>query len=242
VNIKVNQITIGETNLEIIRKNIKNVHLSVHPPDGRVRLAVPEKMDEEAIRLFAISKLSWIKKQKAKFHEQDRQSPREFVSGESHYYLGTRYILNVIESTGKQYIEFKNNKYINLYVKPNTSIEKREKIITKWYRDQLKMMIPEYIEKWQDIMGVTVNEWGVKLMKTKWGTCNTEAKRIWINLELIKKNPRCLEYIIVHEMVHLLERTHNNRFTAYMDKFLPNWKSIRDELNDMVYESNKWSY
>ncbi len=237
-----NQLTIGDTNLEIIRKDIKNVHLSVHPPDGRVRLAVPAKMDEEAIRLFAISKLSWIKKQKAKFNNQDRQSPREFVSGESHYYLGSRYILNVIETSGKQHIELKNNKFINLHVRPNSTVEKRERIMTKWYREQLKEMIPKYIDKWQNVMGVQVNEWGVKLMKTKWGTCNIEANRIWINLELIKKNPRCIEYIIVHEMVHLLERNHNDRFNAYMDKFIPNWKGIRDELNDMIYESNKWSY
>lgn len=236
-----NDIVINDIEIEVIRKNIKNVHLSVHPPNGRVRLAVPQKMEEEAIRLFAISKLSWIKKQRSKYNLQERQSVREFLSGESHYFMGTRYLLNVVETSGKQYVELKNKKYINLYVRPNSTKEKRERIMSQWYRNQLKMLIPEYIEKWEEIIGVKVEEWGVKLMKTKWGTCNVEAKRIWLNLELAKKNPRCLEFITVHEMVHLLERKHNERFKAYMDKFLPNWQSIRDKLNDLIYESSKWT-
>ncbi len=236
------KITIGNIDIEVIIKKIKNIHLSVHPPDGRVRLAAPEKMDTEAIRLFAISKLSWIKKQRAKFNLQDRQSVREFVSGESHYFSGMRYLLNVIETTGKQRVELRNKKYIDLYVRPNSSSKKREKIMTEWYRKYLKSIIPDYIKKWEKIMGVSVDSWGVKLMKTKWGTCNPEDKRIWINLELAKKNPRCLEYIIVHEMVHLLERHHNDRFINYMDQFLPNWRSIRDELNELIFESSSWSY
>ena len=131
---------------------------------------------------------------------------------------------------------------MDLYVRPGHTKEKRERIVSQWYREELKSLIPEYIEKWEDTIGVTVNEWGIKLMKTKWGTCNEQDKRIWINLELAKKNPRCLEYIIVHEMVHLLERNHNDKFKAYMDEFLPNWKSIRDELNEMIFESSQWTY
>ena len=237
-----NNIVINDIEIEVIKKNIKNVHLSVHPPAGRVRLAAPENMDEEAIRLFAISKLSWIKKQRKEFDTQERQSVREFLSGESHYFMGTRYLLNVIESSEKQRVELRNKKYMDLYVRQGHTKEKRERIVSQWYREELKRLIPEYIEKWEDVIGVTVNEWGVKLMKTKWGTCNEQDKRIWINLELAKKNPRCLEYIIVHEMVHLLERHHNDRFKAYMDEFLPNWKSIRDELNEMIYESSQWTY
>ncbi|NLA13618.1 MAG: M48 family metallopeptidase [Tissierellia bacterium] len=225
------KITIGNIDIDLIRKNIKNIHLSVYPPDGRVRLAVPERMNDEAVRLFATSKLAWITKQRKKFSEQDRQTAREFVSGESHYYFGTRYLLNVVETTGKQHIELRGNKYIDLYVRPESTVEKREKIMSDWYRQSLKKIIPAYIKKWEEIMGVTVNDWGVKLMKTRWGTCNVQDKRIWINLELAKKNPQCLEYIIVHEMVHLLERHHNEKYKAYMDKFLPNWKSIKDELN-----------
>lgn len=235
-------LTIGNIEIEVVRKNIKNIHLSVHPPNGWVRLAAPDKMTDEAIRLFAISRLSWIKKQRSKFELQDRQSARSFLSGESHYFMGTRYLINVYETTGKQRVEIKNKKQMDLYVRPDITKEKCEKILSEWYRAQLKSIIPEYIEKWESIIGVKVNDWGVKLMKTKWGTCNIEAKRIWINLEIAKKSPRCLEYIIVHEMVHLLERHHNDHFKAYMDKFLPNWKCIRDELNDLIYESNKWSY
>ena len=225
------KITVGNIEIDLIRKNIKNIHLSVYPPEGRVRLAVPERMNDEAVRLFAVSKLAWITKQRKKFSEQDRQTAREFVSGESHYYFGTRYLLNVVETTGKQHIELRGNKYIDLYVRPESTVEKREKIMSDWYRQSLKKIIPAYIKKWEAIMGVTVNDWGVKLMKTRWGTCNVQDKRIWINLELAKKNPQCLEYIIVHEMVHLLERHHNEKYKAYMDKFLPNWKSIKDELN-----------
>ncbi|WP_366922784.1 M48 family metallopeptidase [Metallumcola ferriviriculae] len=236
-----NSIMISNIAIEVIRKKIKNINLSVHPPDGRVRLAVPEKMDEEAIKLFAISKLSWIKKQRGKFDLQDRQSIRKFLSGESHYFFGTRYLLNVVETSGKQHVELRNKKYIDLYIRPNSTKEKREKVMTAWYREQLKSIIPEYIIKWEEVIGVSVKDWGVKLMKTRWGTCNTMAQRIWLNLELAKTNPRCLEFIIVHEMVHLLERSHNDRFKAYMDKFLPNWRSIRDELNGLIYESSKWS-
>lgn len=236
-NMKINDIEI-----EIVQKKIKNVHLSVHPPNGRVRLAVPESMDEEAIRIFAISKLPWIKKQIKHFDMQKRQTARQFLSGESHDFMGSRYLLNVIETKGKQRLELRNKKYMDLYVRPGHTREKREKLVSQWYRQQLKAMIPEYITKWEETMNVSVNDWGIKLMKTKWGTCNDQSKRIWINLELAKKHPRCLEYIIVHEMVHLKERHHNDRFKALMDQYLPNWKSIRDELNDMVYESSQWSY
>lgn len=231
-----NALNINGIEIEFYRKDIKNVHLSVHPPAGRVRLAVPEDMDEEAIRLFVISKLAWIKKQRKQFKLQDRQSAREFVSGESHYFLGSRYLMNVIESTEKQRVELRNKKYMDLYVRPDSTREQREKVVNEGYRTELKQMVPEYIEKWESIMGVTVEDWGIKLMRTKWGTCNESARRIWLNLELAKKNPRCLEYIIVHEMVHFLERNHNDRFKAYMDQYLPNWRGIRAELNELIFD------
>lgn len=224
-------IQVNEIDIEIVKKKIKNIHLSVHPPNGRVRLAVPYIMDDESIRDFALSKLSWIEKQRSKFNIIE-EVPIEFISGEIHYFLGSEYLLNVFETTGRQHIEIKDNESINLYLRSNSTIENRQKIMTQWYRQELKNIIPKYIEKWEPIIGVKVNDWGVKRMKTRWGSCNIQAKRIWINLELAKKNLRCLEYIIVHEMVHLLERKHNNVFKAYMDKFLPNWKSIKDELNN----------
>lgn len=223
-------VTIENIDIELIRKNIKNIHLSVHPPDGRVRLSVPKRMDDDAVRTFVISKLSWINKHKKKYSLQERQAEIEFLSGESHYFLGSRYILNIIETTGKQRVQLRDDKYIDLYVRENSTKEKREKIMLEWYRQKLKMLIPGYIEKWENIIGVRVNDWGVKLMKTRWGTCNIRDKRIWINLELAKKNVTCLEYIVVHEMVHLLERYHNDVFKGYMSEFLPNWKSIKEEL------------
>lgn len=229
-----NSLLIGDINIEVISKNIKNIHLSVHPPNGRVRLAVPKSMNDESVRLFAISKLSWIKKQREKFENQIRESPREFISGESHYLFGERYLLNVIETRSKQRVEIANNKYLNLYVKKNSTIEKRERIMNEWYRSQLKLEIPKYIAKWEKIMNVSVNEWNVRKMKTIWGSCNIYDKKILINLELAKKNPRGLEYVVVHEMVHLLERKHNDKFKEYMDKFLPNWRAIRNEINGIV--------
>lgn len=231
------KLLINDIEIEVIKKNIKNIHLSVHPPDGRVRLAVPTHMDDEAIRLFVISKCPWIKKKQEVFANQEVQSPREYLSGESHYFMGNKYLLNVIEVNEKQRVVLRNN--IDLYVRPKHTREKRAKILKEWYRQELKAIIPGYIEKWERIMGVKVNEFGIKLMKTRWGTCNVKDKRIWINLELAKKNPRCLEYIIVHEMVHLLERKHNDRFKTYMDKFLPDWRSIQQELNDKVFDSRQ---
>lgn len=229
-------IMIGDLEINVIKKKIKNLHLSVHPPDGRVRIAAPETMNDEAIKIFAISKLSWIKKQRGKFQAQERQSEREFVSGESHYYQGHRYLLKVIPTNKKQRVEIDGHKNINLYVREGATRERREKVMTEWYRKQLKSQIPPYIEKWEKRMGVKVDSWGVKLMKTRWGTCNPKARRIWVNLELAKKSPQCLEYIIVHEMVHLLERLHNDKFIAYMDRFLPNWRSVKQELNGLIFE------
>ena len=225
------QIKVGELNIDVVRKNIKNLHLAVYPPDGRVRIATPLNINDEAVRLFAISKLSWIKKHQANFNAQERQSKREFVSGESHYFQGKRYLLNVIYHQGNSCVKVRNNTYIDLYVKEGSSEIQRKNAIASWYRKQLKQDIPQLIAKWEQIMNVQVDDWGVKQMKTKWGTCNTQAKRIWLNLELAKKAKHCLEYIVVHEMVHLLERNHGERFVALMNKFMPNWRFYKDELN-----------
>lgn len=236
-------ITIGDNiEIEVIKKNIKNMHLSVHPPNGRVRIAAPISMKDEAIRIFAISKLSWIKKQQEMYKGQERISKRDYVSGESHYYQGNRYLLNVIHTNKKQKVQVSGNNQINLYMRDNSTIEQREKVMNEWYRSRLKEQIPVLIEKWEKEIGVKVGSLGIKLMKTKWGSCNIKAKRIWINLELAKKNPRCLEYIVVHEMVHLLERYHNERFKAFMDEFIPNWMSLKSELNGLIHESGQWEY
>lgn len=229
-----NRILIGNIDIEVISKNIKNIHLSVHPPNGRVRLAAPKSMNDESVRLFAISKLSWIKKQRKRFENQTRETPREFISGESHYLFGERYLLNVVETKSKQRVVIANNKYLNLYVRKDSTKEKRESIMNEWYRSELKLEIPKHIEKWEKIMDLSVNDWNVRKMKTKWGSCNVQDKKILINLELAKKNPRGLEYVVVHEMVHLLERNHNDKFKEYMDNFLPNWRAVRNEINGIV--------
>lgn len=226
-----NQITISDLVINIDRKDIKNIHLGVYPPDGRVRMAVPLKVNDEVVRLFAISKLAWIKKHQANFKAQERESKKEFISGETHYFQGKDYLLNVIYYNGKNQVKIRDNTYIDLYVQEGSDEAQRQKVMINWYRQQLKEDIPLLIEKWSKIINVQVNDWGIKQMKTKWGTCNIEAKRIWLNLELAKKDPHCLEYVVVHEMTHLLERHHNERFTILMNKFLPNWRFYKDELN-----------
>lgn len=229
-----NQIIIGNITIEVVRKNIKNLHLGVYPPDGRVRIASPLKFDQETIRLFAISKLSWIKKHQAKFQAQHRQPPREYISGETHFLRGDRYRLNVINHYSAPAVRIRNKTYIDLYVQPNSTKEEREKIINNWYRQELKNLLPPLIAKWEKIIGVEVKEWHIKKMKTLWGSCNIEKQRIWLNLELIKKPPHCLEYVIVHELVHLLERHHGEKFINYMNQFMPNWVAYKRELNQIL--------
>lgn len=236
------QITLSNIKMDIVRKGIKNIHLGVYPPTGRVRIAVPLRVNEDTIRLFVISKLSWIKRNQRKFKEQERLSPREYKNRESHYFQGTRYLLNVIKADAQPKVVLRSKTYIDLYVRQETPIAKRQVIMNEWYRAQLKKQIPELIKKWEEKLNITDVEWQVKLMKTKWGSCTAEKKRIWINLELAKKPIHCLEYIIVHEMVHLLERHHNERFTALMDKYLPKWRFYKEALNKSPLRHENWSY
>jgi predicted metal-dependent hydrolase len=224
------QITIGEIIIDVVRKNIKNLHLAVYPPDGRVRIATPLNIDDEYVRLFAISKLPWIKKNQSKFKTQKPPETIEYLSGEHHYFQGKSYILNVIYQNSPQ-VEIRNNQYIDLSVKPGSDKAQRQKVLNFWYRQQLKRELPPLIAKWEKVINVNINEWGIKIMRTKWGTCNIQDKRIWLNLELIKKEPICLEYVIVHEITHLLERTHGAKFQALMDQFMPNWRTYKAELN-----------
>jgi predicted metal-dependent hydrolase len=241
MNTSQQKINLGEISIDVFFKDIKNIHLSVHPPSGRVRMSSPHRIKLDTLRVFAISKLSWIKKQQVRMKNQEREAEREFITRESHYYLGKRYLLNVIEHSSPPKVEIKHDT-IELYVKPNTPRDKRQTILNEWYRERLKELIPPYIEKWEKVMKVKANEYGIKKMKTRWGTCNTKAKRIWINLELAKKPIHCLEYIIVHEMVHLLERKHNDKFKAYMNAFIPQWKQYRQELNRFPITHSDWSY
>lgn len=236
------EITINDIKIDIVRKAIRNIHLAVYPPTGRVRIAAPLRMNDETIRLFAISKLGWIKRHQRKFEAQERTTKREYKQRESHYYQGRRYLLNIIETEGKQRIELKNKKLLSLYIRPDTSTAKRHELLTEWYREELKKQIPALIAKWEKVLQVNVTEWQVKQMKTKWGSCNTEKKRIWLNLELAKKPEQCLEYIIVHEMIHLLERLHNDRFIHFMDQYLPTWRQLKTELNRLPVSHADWQY
>jgi predicted metal-dependent hydrolase len=236
------QITVNDMVVDIVRKDIKNLHLAVYPPSVRVRVAAPLRIDDEAVRLAVISRLPWIRRQQAKFERQERQSKREYISGESHFYQGNRYLLNVIYYDGFPKIILRNNTHIDLYVRNGSDTTKRRHILQEWYRQQLKDAIPPLIEKWEAIIGMEVSEWRIKQMKTKWGTCNIEQHRIWLNLELAKKSSHCLEYIIVHELVHLLERHHNDNFIALMDQFMPRWRLLRAELNKAPLAHETWEY
>lgn len=236
------QIEVNGLPVSVVRKEIKHLHLAVYPPDGRVRVAAPLLVDDEAVRLAVIARWSWIRRQQEKFAAQERQPAREYVSGESHYFAGARYRLNVIEHDGPARVELRNRQFIDLYARPAGSVEQRRRAMAAWYRAHLRAALPPLIEKWQGVLGVHVAECGIKQMKTHWGTCNIEARRIWLNLELAKKSPRCLEYILVHEMVHLLERHHNDRFRALMDQHLPQWQFLRDELNREPLAHEEWEY
>ncbi len=242
MNTNTYQMQVGEIIIDIVKKDIKNLHLGVYPPDGRVRIAAPLRLKDDAIRVFAVSKLAWIKKKQEKYSAQERQSRREYISRESHYYEGRRFLLKVIYNNAPPYVEIRNKTHIDLYVRPGASHKQRKKAMTEWYRTQLKKKIPEIIEKWQKVIRVEIDDWGVKQMRTRWGTCNQKAKRIWINLELAKKPTHCLDFIIVHEMVHLLESNHNDQFRAYMDEFIPQWRKYKEELNQSVLSHDGWSY
>jgi predicted metal-dependent hydrolase len=236
------QIIVNGLVVDVVRRDIKNLHLGVYPPAGRVRVAAPLQVNDESVRLFTISRLAWIKRQQAKFEKQERQSARELVSGESHYYQGHRYLLNVIYHKGSPAVVIRNNKIMDLFVRIGSDTEQRERVLLGWYRQRLKEEIGPLIAKWEKVIGVEVAEWGVKQMKTRWGTCTIKARRIWLNLELIKKPVHCLEYIVVHEMVHLLERRHNDRFVEYMNRFMPLWRHYREELNREPLGHETWEY
>ena len=234
-------LRLGNITVDVLQKDIKNIHLSVYPPTGRVRISAPFRMNLDIIRVFAISKLSWIKKQQTRLKAQERETPREFLNRESHYFKGNSYLLKVIEQDATPKVVLKHCK-IELHVRPKTNREKMKSILDEWYRQQLKASLPTLIEKWEKKMNVTVNEFGIKKMKTKWGTCSREAKRIWLNLELAKKPVECLEYIVVHEMTHLLERNHNDRFISLMNGLMPKWRFHKEELNRRPLRHEDWSY
>ena len=235
------KIALGEIAVEVVKKDIKNLHLSVYPPAGSVRISAPLRMNLDTIRVFAISKLGWIRQQQKKLREQERETPREYLDRESHYVWGKRYLLKVVERDVAPTVELKHNK-MHLHVRPGASNEKKQAILEEWYREQLKQVVPSLIAKWEPHIGVKAERFFTQRMKTKWGSCRPEFRRIRLNTDLAKKPPQCLEYIVVHEMVHLVESTHNNRFITLMDQFLPHWRFCRAELNRLPVRHEDWAY
>ena len=236
-----NQFHLGEIAVDVVLKDIKNIHLSVHPPTGKVRIAAPARMDLDTIRVFAITKLGWIKRQQRKLHDQKRESPREYLDLESHYVWGKRYLMRIVEKELPAALELKHNKMF-LQMRPATSHKNKQAFIDAWYRTQLKMATPPLIAKWQQIIGVTAGRFFVQKMKTKWGSCNPASGSIRLNTDLAKKPPECLEYIVAHELTHLLERHHNERFMALMDAHMPQWRQYRAMLNSLPLAHQEWGY
>jgi predicted metal-dependent hydrolase len=237
----IRQIRLGHMTVDVTLKDIKNVHLSVHPPTGRVKISAPLRMNLETIRVFAISKLGWIKKQQEKLRGQERETPREYLERESHYVWGRRYLLTLLECDEAPSVMLKHSRMV-LKVRPGTDEDKRRAIVESWYRDQIRKVLPSLITKWELVMGVKVERYFVQRMKTKWGSRSPKAKSIRINTDLAKKPREYLEYIVVHEMVHLLEMTHNARFVSLMDQFMPKWQFYRDQLNRLPVSHEDWVY
>ncbi len=236
-----NTLSLGSITAEVVLKDIKNIHLSVYPPHGKVRIAAPLRMELDTIRVFAISKLGWIKQQQKKLREQERETPREYLERESHSLWGQRYLLKVTEKAARPQILIKHKK-LWMQVRPDSPAEKRADLLAEWYREQIRQKLPDLLAKWEPILGVKVNRIYIRHMRTKWGSCNPDAQTIRLNTELAKKPPECLEYIVVHELVHLLEKSHNSRFIALMDHFLPKWHSYRETLNALPIKHEHWEY
>jgi len=230
----VKKMKIKDIDVLVHKKNIKNYHLNILPPDGSIRVSVPFEVSDEVVKLFVIKKLPVIKKYIQQFQSQLRQSERKYVSGESHYFKGQRYILKV-EEAKRPKIEIKNKKYIYFYVPKSYTIKQRKNYYKNWLRKELKKELNILISKWEKIIDIKINEVKIKKMKTKWGSCNPESKRIWINLELIKKARECLEYVIVHEMIHFFEKKHNENFKKLLTFYFPKWEFYKNKLNKNIY-------
>ncbi len=232
-------LTVRGIDVDVVYKDIKNLHIGVYPPMGRVRVAAPRRLDDEQVRLAVIQRLSWIKRQRGRLQSTQRQSEREMVTGESHYVWGIRRRLKVIERPGRAHFETEGDRLM-LYAPEGATPQRRREYLDGWYREQLRQAVPALISKWEQKLDLKVPRWSIRRMKTKWGSCNRETRHIWINVELAKKHPDCLEYILVHEMTHYLERNHGERFTTLMDGFMPDWRSRRDQLNDAPLAEEDW--
>jgi predicted metal-dependent hydrolase len=233
-------LTVAGIGVDVVYKDIKNLHIGVYPPVGRVRVAAPLRLDDEQVRLALVQRLAWIKRERARLQDAERQSQREMVTGESHYVWGCRYRLQLVERASRAHVEQDGDRLL-LFVTEGTPAERRRELLDRWYRERLREAVRGLIAKWEPCTGIKVSRWTIRRMKTKWGSCNRETGHIWLNLELAKKHPDSLEYIVVHEMTHLLERGHGERFTKLMDGFMPDWRARRDRLNDAPLAHEEWA-
>ncbi len=233
-------LTVRGIDVDVVYKDIKNLHIAVYPPMGRVRVSAPHRLGDDQVRLAVIQRLSWIKRQRERLQSTQRQSEREMVTGESHYVWGVRRRLKVIERPGRAHFETEGDRLL-LYVPEGTTPQRRREYLDSWYRKQIREALPDLIAKWEEKLDLKVPQWSIRRMKTKWGSCSRETRHIWFNTELAKKHPDCLEYVLVHEMTHYLERNHGERFTKLMDDFMPSWHARRDQLNDSPLAAERWS-
>lgn len=232
-------LTIRGIDIDVVYKDIKNLHIGVYPPMGRVRVAAPSRLGDDQVRLVVIQRLPWIKRQREQLQSAQRQSERDMTTGESHYVWGVRHRLKVVERAGRAHFEVDGDRLV-LYVPPGLSADRRRQLLDHWYREQLRHAVPGVITKWESQLDVTVPKWSIRRMKTKWGSCNRDSRHVWFNVELAKKHPDCLEYIVVHELMHYFERGHGERFTALMDRHLPNWRARREALNAAPLAAERW--
>lgn len=234
-------LDLGDLHAEVVRKEIKHVHLSVLPPAGRVRLAVPQGMSLETVRLFVIAKLAWIRAQQRKLRAQEREAPREYLNKESHYLWGKRYLMEIRHADAAPSVIVTPRK-LQLQVRPAADQARCEAVLDAWYRQQVRDVVPSLLARWEPVLGVKAARVFVQRMKTKWGSCTPASGYIRLNTDLAKKPLECLEYIIVHELMHLREPTHNERFVALMDLHLPHWQQLRKRLNRLPVRHEDWIY
>lgn len=234
-------LDLGELKAEISRKAIKHVHLSVLPPMGKVRVTAPQSTPLDTIRLFVISRLAWIRSQQRKLQAQERETPREFLNKESHYLWGKRYLLEITHAEAAPTVSL-TPRQLKLQVRPGADQARCEEVLDSWYRQQVRDAVPALLAKWEPLLKVKAHKVFVQRMKTKWGSCTPESGYIRLNTDLAKKPSECLEYIVVHELVHLLEPTHNQRFIALMDLYLPHWQQLRKQLNRLPVRHEDWGY
>ena len=234
-------LRLGETRIELVRKDIKHVHLTVHPPAGRVRIAAPRHLSDDAVRAFAIAKLGWIRRQQAKLRDQERETPRELVDRETHYVWGRRVLLRVVEADAPSRVELSPLR-LTLHVRPGTPARKRITLLEEWSRSQLRAALPALLPKWERRLRVRVRRVFVQRMKTKWGSSNPRTGTIRLNTQLVRKPLECLDYLVAHEVAHLRESKHDARFVELMDSLLPSWRSIRQTLNRLPVRHEDWEY